>query len=1085
MEKQNGSYVACEPGVLQYSYKVTAIVSVFRAERFMQGLLEDLERQTIASELEIVIVDAASDENEKDIIEEYQLRNTNIQYVRTGTRVGIYEAWNLGVSLARGQYITNANADDRHRPDAFEQMVKILDENPFVALVYADVAVTEKENEILESALKSGEFRWPAYNPQLLFQVCYVGPQPMWRQTLHERYGYFDSRLKSAGDYEFWLRICKAETFAHLPEILGLYLLSARGVEHENESLSHKESEIARERYWPPEWGIRPQPNVSFFVKNSEKAELGMSSRYEPLVSIIMPTFNRPQMLLLALESVVNQTYKNWEVIVVNDGGEDVENILSTVFAGDRIVYVRLPKNLERSYARNMGIQLAKGKYIAYLDDDDQFLPDHLETLVTCLESSEYEVAYTDAFRVIHEKQHGRYVETGRDVPYSCEFSRENLLYENFIPILCVMHSRSCFDDVGLFDESLHTHEDWDLWIRLSERAPFHHIKKTTAEFSWRMDGTTTTSSQQEDFISTKARIHDRYGLTTSVRCQNDSVAQQKYVLPQNIQEKICDCSIIIPVFNKVELTKQCLVQLAEVTKDISYEVLLVNNASTDGTSEFLSSLSGDVQVITNEENLGFAQACNQGARAANGKYLVFLNNDTIPLAGWLSALVEEVESHEKVGVVGSKLLYPDETIQHAGVVVSRHYRTPYHMFCGSSKSFTPVNRRKEYQAVTAACMLVRKESFDKVGGFDEDFVNGFEDVDLCLKIRQMNEKVVYQPKSCLYHLESQTSGRKDHDLANANRFLARWDTLWLTDEDILVFDENLLIRTSIKDSKVTLTLDYFQDNNEKMQWGRLVQTQKILLGKKKCKVYQLDDSARISALLREHDLWPADVGALEWGGEVSETLGCDREAQGFWKRVLTLNESYQARVGLARLLIKTSNLGEAQKHIDVLKSTFAIKIEGWILQGVLAIQEHKFLEAKKSFGQALSIDSKNRKACLGMGMACMGLAENVEAWCLFVAEISENPDSLEGLRCLIQVGTVLERWEALANFLRKFVERNPADCEIRFVLAGVEIRAGHSDKAREQLSWFQLIKPDYEGLDDLANALNRAQLQEQTVSAL
>ena len=131
-------------------------------------------------------------------------------------------------------------------------------------------------------------------------------------------------------------------------------------------------------------------------------------------------------------------------------------------------------------------------------------------------------------------------------------------------------------------------------------------------------------------------------------------------------------CSIIIPVFNRVELTQQCLTHLAQVTSDPSFEVIIVDNASSDGTPEFLRTLEGDIQVIRNEENRGFAKACNQGAALARGKYVVFLNNDTIPQPGWLSSLVEEVESHEQVGIVGSKLLCPNNTIQHAGVVISR-----------------------------------------------------------------------------------------------------------------------------------------------------------------------------------------------------------------------------------------------------------------------------------------------------------------------------------------------------------------------------------------------------------------------------
>ncbi len=188
--------------------------------------------------------------------------------------------------------------------------------------------------------------------------------------------------------------------------------------------------------------------------------EIASPEGKEALVSVIIPTLDRPEFLRKAVKSILNQTYRQFEIIVINDGGTDVGEILSNIDVGERLTYVRLPQNRERSHARNVGITLAKGKYIAYLDDDDQFLPDHLETLVTFLETSNYEIAYTDAYRIVHEKKNGRYLETHRDVPYSYEFSREKLLRENFIPILSIMHLRSCFDRTGFFDESLNTHED-------------------------------------------------------------------------------------------------------------------------------------------------------------------------------------------------------------------------------------------------------------------------------------------------------------------------------------------------------------------------------------------------------------------------------------------------------------------------------------------------------------------------------------------------------------------------------------------------------------------------------------------------
>jgi len=244
---------------------VSAIVSTYNAERFIRGLLEDLERQTIADRLEIVVIDSHSQQNEKAIVEEFQKRFDNIVYLRTDQRENSHVAFNRAVHLARGKYLTLANTDDRHRVDAFERMVQVLEAHPDVALVYADVAITSRENEIFENAEVRGYYRWPDFDPKLLFQICYIGPQPMWRREIHDRYGYFDPEFISAGDYEFWLRLAQKEKFLHIPEVLGLYYLSAHSNEHKNMSLNFQESEKARDKYWPKEWGKRPTP---FFNQN-------------------------------------------------------------------------------------------------------------------------------------------------------------------------------------------------------------------------------------------------------------------------------------------------------------------------------------------------------------------------------------------------------------------------------------------------------------------------------------------------------------------------------------------------------------------------------------------------------------------------------------------------------------------------------------------------------------------------------------------------------------------------------------------------------------------------------------------------
>jgi GT2 family glycosyltransferase/tetratricopeptide (TPR) repeat protein len=793
---------------------------------------------------------------------------------------------------------------------------------------------------------------------------------------------------------------------------------------------------------------------------------------------------NRRATLKVALESILQQTFTDYEIIVINDAGVDVEDIVTSLNTRNNVTSIRHGRNRGLAATRNSGLGVARGKYIAYLDDDDRFLPRHLEILVAVLEKGSCQVAYSDAWRVWQIKEMDHYVESNRDLPYSQDFNPDMLLLSNYFPVLCMMHEKTCLNKTGMFDETLTTHEDWDLWIRMSRYFVFAHVKETTAEFTWRTDGSSMTSRISKDFLRTKRVIYKKYD--EYFRLQPHLIPMRDKELrdlENRAQTHQFECTIIIPVWNKVELTKQCLGHLVDVTKEISYEVVIVDNHSIDGTDEFLASLGGDVQIIRNPTNLGFAKACNQGARVARGKHLVFLNNDTIPKPGWLEPLIQEVDSHDNVAVVGSKLLYPDNTIQHAGVVLSRFYRTPYHLFLGVHESLPAVNERREFQAVTAACMLVRKEIFDEIGGFDEGFVNGFEDIDLCLKIRQLGKKVIYQPNSCVYHLEKQTPGREKLEEANLTRFLARWEHQWLVDEDLLAYQSGYIIQQSVVEGKFQSRLTPIHEMANFAAWERVVDLQQLLLGRECQPLVKMADSQKIQNLVGDVEAWPNDLGILEWLGRVCTTLECEQEAAKFWEKLLTIGDHPNARLGLTRTAIKNGNLDEAQKHLDVLKRDFNPGEEGLMLQGILSIQRKNYSKAKLAFEQSLALDAENRKARMGLGMACMGLGQTEEAWDIFEEVVSGDPDAIDAIHCLMQAGTALQRWDSLGNHLAQFVERNPADCDMRFALAGVQFRAGNAEKANEQLTWLKLIKPEYEGLEDLERLLQAPEPQPNLVS--
>lgn len=225
------------------------------------------------------------------------------------------------------------------------------------------------------------------------------------------------------------------------------------------------------------------------------------------------------------------------------------------------------------------------------------------------------------------------------------------------------------------------------------------------------------------------------------------------------------DVSIIMPVFNKLQLTEPCVESIHREGADCSFEIVVVDNGSTDGSREWLAAREqeGRLRCVINPDNLGFARGCNLGAAHARGRYLLFLNNDMEVTPGWLEPLVATLDQDPAVGIVGARLLFADDTIQHGGVALVQVTKEGWTHIGGLHLSYQmPADhqgaRNSQYmQVVTGACLLIRPEVFAAVGGFDERYWNGNEDVDLCLKARQLGWDVVYRGESVVYHYESQS----------------------------------------------------------------------------------------------------------------------------------------------------------------------------------------------------------------------------------------------------------------------------------------------------------------------------------------
>lgn len=252
-------------------------------------------------------------------------------------------------------------------------------------------------------------------------------------------------------------------------------------------------------------------------------------------------------------------------------------------------------------------------------------------------------------------------------------------------------------------------------------------------------------------------------------------------------------CWIVVPACGLASLTRRCLDAIAADPPAVDFGVLIVDDGSTTPAPEALAAHSTRARFLIRGTNGGFATACNDGAAETAGEFLVFLNNDTVPQPGWLDALVRHADEHPAAAVVGTRLLFPDDTVQHAGVVFCRD-GMPRHVYAGFDRDHPAVVRSRRFHAVTAACMLVRREAFEAAGGFDPAFHNGLEDVDLCLRIEEHGHEVRYCADAVVYHLESASRGRDSRAMtANVRLFRERWRGRVRPDELDVYADDGLL----------------------------------------------------------------------------------------------------------------------------------------------------------------------------------------------------------------------------------------------------------------------------------------------------
>ena len=493
-------------------------------------------------------------------------------------------------------------------------------------------------------------------------------------------------------------------------------------------------------------------------------------------------------------------------------------------------------------------------------------------------------------------------------------------------------------------------------------------------------------------------------------------------------------CSIIIPLFNKVEYTRQCLEALAVNTdQNLNFEIILVDNASSDGTAEYLRKLGGEVTLITNLKNLGFAKACNQGGRLARGRYLVFLNNDTIPHPGWLDALVQGAEQ-EGADIVGAKLIYPNARTQHAGVAFNER-GIGYHIFNGFTADHPAVNRKRFMQCVTGACMLIGKDLFDLLGGFDETFINGFEDVDLCLRAGEMGKKILYNPASVLIHFEETSAGRKSHDYQNAAYFLNRWENRVICDENRIYASEGFRKETQA-DGRIAIVPLAAPHQTTSNNLSISVEGRAVIPS-------AMTEYSESGKEYKGKGDFPKALEAFSMALELGDTsvLADMGDCLANMERL----EEAILRYGEAICLDKS----HPQAHVGI---------------GVVKLLKGDFAASGKAFGNALEREPENSKALCGLGLARYGQGFKKAGIRYFVKALDANPENITALNELIKSAYDLGKFAEAIACSRNYLMYHPGDLDILFSFAGIFYKAGEYDEAKDTIERLLALYPEYQG---------------------
>ena len=493
------------------------------------------------------------------------------------------------------------------------------------------------------------------------------------------------------------------------------------------------------------------------------------SFSYHPLISVLLPTYNTPEAFLkAAIESVIDQRYPYWELCIADDAStapQVREWLTYYQNQDDRIKVTFRPENGHISACSNSALAIATGDFVALLDHDDVLSQDALYEVAALMNRHpEADMIYSDE-DMINAK--GRRIKPIFK-PDWCPDSFLSRMYTCHLGV----YRRSLLTRIGGFRVGYEGSQDYDLVLRATEHTQnIFHIPKVL--YHWRIHSTssaTNTTAKPYAYEAGRKAIHE------AIHRRNEP--GQIWEIPGDpglytVRYEISEpkpVSIIIPTRDLAPILDRCLTSITQLTTYPHYEIILVDNGSQEPRTfelfnQWQEKLGDRLRILPLDIPFNYPKLNNYAAQHSKGDYLLFLNNDTEVIApDWMTGMVEQAQ-RSSIGAVGARLLYPDNTIQHAGIIAGirggvghghRYYPSTATGYMNQIKAISNTS------AVTAACLMCRRELFNAVGGFDESFAVDGNDVDLCFKFLERGYRTVYLPHVTLYHHESKSRGYND-----------------------------------------------------------------------------------------------------------------------------------------------------------------------------------------------------------------------------------------------------------------------------------------------------------------------------------